>query len=98
MADAARLVNVASKGLIMIAKVKARFSNGVLTPLEPLELEDGEEVIVTIDTKPQLSDEERLRITMSTAGGWEEDGEYWEQAKRMLYEARKTGSRIEPTP
>ena len=81
----------------MIANVKARFANGVLTSLEPLDLEEGEEVMVTIDNKPHLSEEERLRITMSAAGGWEEDGEYWEQAKRMLYEARKTGSRVEPT-
>ena len=32
----------------MIAKVKARFSNGVLTPLEPLDLEEGKEVVVSI--------------------------------------------------
>ena len=82
----------------MIANVKARFSDGVLTPLEPLDLEEGEEVTVTIDTKPHLSEEERLRITMSAVGGWKEDSEYWERAKRMLYEARRTGSRIEPTP
>ena len=28
----------------MIAKVKARYTNGVLTPLEPLDLEKGAEV------------------------------------------------------
>ena len=33
----------------MIANVKARFSDGVLTPLEPLELEDGEEVTLHIE-------------------------------------------------
>ena len=82
----------------MIANVKARFSNGVLMPLEPLELEDGDEVMVTIDTEPQLSHEERLRTTMSAAGGWEGDSEYWEHAKGMLHEARRTGSRIDPTP
>ena len=32
----------------MMASVKARFSNGVLTPLEPLDLEDGAEVTVSI--------------------------------------------------
>ena len=82
----------------MIANVKARFSDGVLTPLEPLDLEEGKVVMVTIDTKPQLSDDERLRMVKSAAGGWKEDSEYWEKAKRMLYEARRTGSRIEPTP
>ena len=32
----------------MIANVRARYANGVLTPLEPLELEDGAEVAVSI--------------------------------------------------
>ena len=36
----------------MIANVKARFSNGVLTPLEPLDLEEGKEVLVSIDDAP----------------------------------------------
>ena len=33
----------------MIAHVKARYANGVLTPLEPLDLEEGEEVTLSID-------------------------------------------------
>ena len=33
----------------MIASVKARYENGVLTPLEPLDLEDGREVTVSIE-------------------------------------------------
>ena len=32
----------------MMANVKARYANGVLTPLEPLDLEDGAEVTVSI--------------------------------------------------
>ncbi len=76
----------------MIVKVKARFSKGVLTPLEPLNLEEGEEVMVSIDTKPQLSYEERLKITMSAAGGWVGSHDP-EELKRMLYQARITGSR-----
>ena len=90
--------NFARGGLGMIANVKARFSNGVLTPLEPLDLEEGDEVMVSIDSEPQRSYEERIRTTMSAAGGWEKDSEYWEQTKRMLYEARKTDSRIEASP
>ena len=31
-----------------MTSVKARFSNGVLTPLEPLDLEDGAEVTVSV--------------------------------------------------
>ena len=30
----------------MITNVKARYSNGVLVPLEPLDLKEGEEIIV----------------------------------------------------
>ena len=32
----------------MMASIKARYANGVLTPLEPLDLEDGAEVTVSI--------------------------------------------------
>lgn len=38
----------------MIANVKARYSNGVLTPLEPLDLEDGKEVVVSIEDAPKV--------------------------------------------
>lgn len=37
------------KGVAMIANVKARYSKGVLTPLEPLDLEEGKEVVVSIE-------------------------------------------------
>lgn len=33
----------------MIAKLKARYANGVLTPLEPIDLEEGQEVMIRID-------------------------------------------------
>ena len=36
----------------MIANVKARYSDGVLTPLEPLDLEEGKEVLVSIEDAP----------------------------------------------
>ena len=36
----------------MIANVKARYSKGVLTPLEPLDLEEGKEVVVSIEDAP----------------------------------------------
>ncbi len=39
----------------MIANVKAKFSNGVLVPLEPLDLEEGVEVTVSIKDTPQPS-------------------------------------------
>ena len=33
----------------MIASVKARYSNGALVPLEPLDLEEGKEVVVSVE-------------------------------------------------
>ena len=42
----------------MIANVRARYANGVLTPLEPLDLEDGAEVSVSVEAaQPKASDE-----------------------------------------
>ena len=36
----------------MIANIKARYSNGVLTPLEPIDLEEGDEVTLRIENGP----------------------------------------------
>ncbi len=36
----------------MTATVRARYSDGVLVPLEPLDLEDGSEVTLSIDDAP----------------------------------------------
>ena len=36
----------------MIASVKARYSNGALVPLEPLDLEEGKEVVVSVEGPP----------------------------------------------
>ena len=36
----------------MIRTVNAKYANGVLTPLEPLDLEDGSEVVLNIDLGP----------------------------------------------
>ena len=45
----------------MIANVKARYSKGVLTPLEPLDLEEGKEVVVSIEVAtPQATGEETI--------------------------------------
>ena len=45
----------------MKANVKARYANGVLTPLEPLDLEEGREVVVSIeDATPQANGKESI--------------------------------------
>ena len=35
-----------------MVNVKARYANGVLTPLEPLDLEEGAEVVMSIEEPP----------------------------------------------
>ena len=52
----------------MAKKLRAKFSNGVLTPLDKLDLEEGAEVTVSIDDEPELSPEERIEGSKSAAG------------------------------
>ena len=39
----------------MITNVKARYANGALVPLEPLDLEEGAEVTVSVAKAPQTA-------------------------------------------
>ena len=41
----------------MIANVKARYTNGVFTPLEPLDLEEGAEVALTVEETTKMAKE-----------------------------------------
>ena len=77
--------------------VRATYSNGALTPEFSLDLEEGAEITLTVESQPSLSFEERIEITKSAAGGWKGLHDP-EEFKSMIYEARKTGSRSEPTP
>ena len=77
----------------MIANVRARFSDGVLRPLEPLNLEEGADVMVSIEDIP--SPERTIEALRASAGGWVGLHDR-EELKRMIYEARLTGSREKP--
>jgi hypothetical protein len=72
--------------------IKARFSGGVLEPLEKLELMEGQEVTVTIFSLPLKRDPDWLT---RTAGGWAGliDGE---RLKRDISESRLVTTRPEP--
>ena len=71
----------------MITRVKAKFINGSIIPIERLDIEEGAELSVDIDIQPRRSDKERIKRTMSAAGGWK--GHHDPEAlKRTLYEAR----------
>lgn len=75
--------------------VKARFCNGVIVPLEPLELEEGAELRITVTLKPILSDEEGREALRKAAGGWVGLGD-GEALKRELHRAKMLGSGLDP--
>ena len=81
----------------MKTTMRATYSNGTLMPISALDLEEGTEVTLTVESEPGLSFEERIEITKSSAGGWKGLHDP-EEFKRTIYEARKTGSREEPAP
>lgn len=72
--------------------IKARFSGGILKPLEPLELKEGEEVTVTIVALPPKPRADWLE---RTAGGWVDLVDA-EKLKRDIYESRLLATRPEP--
>lgn len=76
----------------MTSAIKARYSNGTLTPLEPLDLEEGAEVVISIDAISDNPSEERIKTTLSAAGGWKGTRDP-DELIRILYQARLTGSR-----
>ena len=77
----------------MTTSVKARFSNGVLTPLEPLNLEEGEEVMVSIADSPPP--DEAIRALRAAAGAWKGTHDP-DQLLQDIYSDRLVNSRPEP--
>lgn len=53
----------------MVRTIKARYSNGVIKPLEELELKEGEEVTITIAEGSEETKGEEDPLN-STFGGW----------------------------
>lgn len=57
----------------MLKTIKARYRNGVIEPLEEIDLADGAEITITLDyVSPSLSEEERQKRFLSSAGGWKD--------------------------
>lgn len=74
----------------MLRTIRAKFTDGTLKPLEHLDLEEGAEVTVSIEDS--LPSDEIVQALRATAGAWKGKHDP-EELKRMLYEARLTGSR-----
>ena len=55
----------------MLKTIKARYRNGLIEPLEEVDLAEGAEITITLeDTSPSLSEAERRERFLSSAGGW----------------------------
>ena len=74
----------------MLKTIKAKFTDGVLVPLEPVAFAEGDEILLSFDDGYNRSPEERTKISMASAGGWagSVDGE---ELKRLIYTSRHRG-------
>ena len=63
----------------MIANIKARYAHGVLTPLEPLDLDEGKEVILSIQETEAAVDNEQ-----SSSNGPESIPQLFERLRKSV--------------
>ncbi|MYD54837.1 MAG: DUF104 domain-containing protein [Chloroflexi bacterium] len=71
--------------------VRARYRNGVLEPLEAVDLSEDQEVLLTLDDEQQApSDQDSLS---KSAGVWADMFEDPEQFIKDVYQARIDGTR-----
>jgi len=77
----------------MAKEIRARFANGVLKPLEAVDLKEGEEVRVIIDERPKGKG--MLAALRASAGGWKGLMDA-EELKRNIYADRLLSTRPEP--
>lgn len=78
----------------MPVTVKVKYANGVLTPLEPLDLADAEYQVILADApgeEPTAVDWVSLRAAQEVWAA-SPNGEYWEEFARQLPEERAAGS------
>lgn len=77
----------------MVRSVKATYKDGVLEPSESLDLEDGQEVGLSISEAGDARDATKERV--ETAGSWKGLVDA-ERLKRDIYESRQMVTRSEP--
>lgn len=73
--------------------IRARFSKGVIIPLEKIELEEGKEIMVTILDLSECSPKEDPLD--ASAGAWKDLIDCDELIKN-IYESRRIATRPEP--
>ena len=78
----------------MSRNIRARVRRGLFEPLEPIDVPDGTEVLVTVPDRPSSEDLEAFR---RSAGSWKGLVDA-DALIRDLYERRRLGTRPEPRP
>lgn len=76
----------------MVKKIKARFSHGVFTPLEKIDIPEGKEI--TIDIPDETKKRNFSDVLRKTAGAWE-DSIDCEELLKNIYADRHISTRPE---
>ena len=74
--------------------IKAKFLNGLIEPLEKVELKEGEEITITIKETPSET-RKTIEALRKSFGVWKETVDC-EKLKRDIYEDRLIRTRPEP--
>jgi len=88
------MANLKNKGKIMERRIKAKFSNGVIKPLEKLDIKEGREITIVIKEAPSEITK-TIKSLRNSFGGWKGliDAE---ELKRNIYKDRLISTRPEP--
>ena len=77
----------------MNSVVRARYRRGAIVPLDPLDIEEGASLLVSVEVESRASRAERgLKALRAAAGGWK-GSHNPDELIRNIYEARLEGSR-----
>lgn len=76
----------------MERRIKAKFSNGVIKPLEKLDIEEGRKIIITIKETPSEITK-TIGSLRNSFGGWKGLVDA-EKLKRNIYEDRLIATRL----
>jgi predicted DNA-binding antitoxin AbrB/MazE fold protein len=77
----------------LLKTIRARYRNGIIEPLEEIDLADGAEIDITVDIRPSMSREGREERFLSSAGRWRDIVD--EDFLNEIYEQRKRRTRPE---
>lgn len=77
---------------VMTKSIKAKYSHGVIEPLEKVDFAEGEEITITVNIQKKPQSRNFLEALKNTAGGWIDliDAE---ALKRNIYNDRQLSSR-----